>query len=430
MALIKYNRLPYQAAFDDSTKFYDCLFAGYGAGKTFALVMKMLKLAALNQGLAGGFLSPDMQMFKRDVIPTLEDISKTSGIRYEFKGNPARIELYDFGTTVYVFHGEDDGQSIRGPNLAWGVINEVTLLSEKAFKAFIARVRIKAASLRQIAMSGTPEGFTWAYDMFVADPRPDSDVFYGDMRLNRHIAEGYADLLVSSYDDIMQQLYVEGKFVNATKGAALYKFNRARHVVNRVNYHPELPVWVALDFNVMPMAATLFNRYPDKLSDRPAWVRGPLSHVKIGAFDEVNIHDGDTWKLRDAIRDKTPGCNNVILFPDPAGLARKTSAPDNITDVEILEEKFNDIRYNTQISVRSTLLAANSFLHKNLVILDKHKCKETIKDYEQVILKKGTNILDKKNLMRTHWVDGFKNMIDYEFPVIATGGTWRQMRVR
>lgn len=428
MAQIRYNRLPYQAQFDESTKFYDCLFAGYGAGKTYALVMKMLRLAAKNPGLPGGFLCPDMQMFKRDVIPTLDSIKAESGINCVFKSNPARIMLYDFGVVVYVFHGEDDGQSIRGPNLAWGVINEVTLLSEKAFKAFLARVRIKAATLRQIAMSGTPEGFTWAYDMFVAEPRPDADVFYGDMRLNRHVADEYAGLLMSSYDDIMQQLYVEGKFVNANAGAALYKFSRMKHVVDRVPYIPGLPVWVSVDFNVSPMAATLWNRYPET-GERPEFVRGERSHVKLGAFDEVSIQGADTWQLRDQIIEKAPGAKEFVIFPDPAGLARKTSAKDNITDIDILEEKFSDIRYNTVISVRSCLLAANSFLHKNLLIMDRHKCKEAIKDFEQVVLKPGTNKLEKKNLMRTHWVDGFKNMIEHEWP-IETEGAWRQIAVR
>jgi hypothetical protein len=419
---IRYTRLPYQAAFDESTSFYDCLFAGYGAGKTYALVMKMLRLCAINRGLPGGILTPTMQMFKRDVVPTIETIAAESGLKVRFMGNPARIIFKDFNATVYVFHGEDEGRSIRGPNLAWGVINEATLITEKTFKAFLARVRIKAAVLRQIAMSGTPEGFNWAYDMFVAEPREDASVFYGDMRLNRYVADEYAKMLESSYDDIMVGQYVEGKFINTTSGAALYKFNRAKHVVERIERKPKLEVWVNLDFNVAPFAATLWQRLPPDSKE----------HHKLEAFDEIAIQGGDTWEMGKLIKEKAgTDVSNIVLFPDPAGNARKTSAHENITDIQILEGMgFNDIRYNVGLTVKECLLAANSFVGKNLIRIDRKRCKETVKDFEQVTLKPGTNNLDKKNLARTHWLDGFKNMIEHEWPVEAGAGDWREMQIR
>jgi len=433
---INYERLPYQIDFDESTKFYDCLFAGYGAGKTYALVMKLLRLGAINRGLPGGILVPTIKMFKRDVLPTFREILSPSGIWFKYHSSDACIRIPALSIELYIFHSEDDGDSIRGPNLAYGGVNEVTLCSENAFKAFLARVRLAHAKLAQIAMSGTPEGFNWAYDMFVAEARSDADVFFGDMRLNTHIASTYANLLLSSYDSIMAQLYVEGKFVNKTAGSALYKFARQRHVADNVRFLPSQPVWVSVDFNVAPMAATLYNRMPDDPRDlarlRAKYRDQKIGHHKLRGFDEISIDGADTWALCRAIKEKVGGAQEIVIFPDPAGKARKTSALDNISDIEIMEsEGFSDIRYNTKISVRECLNASNSFLQKNLVVLDRKACKETIKDFEQCILKPGTNELEKKkNPRRTHWLDGFKNMIQYEWPIEVGERAWESMRIR
>ena len=45
------------------------------------------------------------------------------------------------------------------------------------------------------------------------------------------------------------------------------------------------------------------------------------------------------------------------------------------------------------------------------------RCKELIKDLEQVALKEGTRELDKSNKDLTHMTDALGYMVDYEFPV-------------
>ena len=41
---IDYEKLPYQDEFHEATETYDILSAGYGAGKTYSLCMKALRL--------------------------------------------------------------------------------------------------------------------------------------------------------------------------------------------------------------------------------------------------------------------------------------------------------------------------------------------------------------------------------------------------
>lgn len=414
---IRYSKLPYQKQFHDGHKFYDALFAGFGGGKTYSLCMKLFQLAMLNKGLPGGMLCPTLKMFKRDVLPTLVEICQRNGIQLKYHKQDSTLFLPDTQTTIFIFHSEDDGFSIKGPNLAFMLINEVTLCSAGAFQAAISRVRLKHAGFKQVAMSGTPEGFNWVYDFFVANPRDDADVIFGDMRLNTHVASEYSKMLTDSYDDQLVAQYVEGKFVNVNNLAALYKFNRAKHV-GKVERIRGMPIWVSVDFNVSPMTATIYNRMPDG------------ERVKLRGFDEVHIKGSDTYELIKSINAKTSGSDPVVIFPDPAGGHRDTRS--GTTDIEIFEQHgFKDIRYRKKIySVRDCLNAANALLGKNEVILDADNCRQTIIDFEQCAMKPGTGQLDKSDLNRTHYVDGFKNMIEYEFPLGAKVGGWKEVSIR
>ena len=84
MPQIEYTPLGYQKQFHDSMSPKVYLSAGFGAGKTYALVMKLFQLMNLNRGLPGGLLCPDLKMYKRDVLPTIRDISSASGIKYKY----------------------------------------------------------------------------------------------------------------------------------------------------------------------------------------------------------------------------------------------------------------------------------------------------------------------------------------------------------
>ncbi|MEK6706396.1 MAG: hypothetical protein AABZ06_11475 [Bdellovibrionota bacterium] len=131
------------------------------------------------------------------------------------------------------------------------VINEVTLISKAAFDAALARVRLKSAALRQIAMSGTPESFNWVYEYFVENPRDDTDLFFGDVRKNTHVAADYVPNLMASYDSVMVEQYVEGKFVNLTGKRAAYAFSRQIHTAPDVERIEHAPILVSLDFSTL-----------------------------------------------------------------------------------------------------------------------------------------------------------------------------------
>lgn len=419
--------LPYQEKFHESDKPKVYLSAGYGAGKTFSLCMKLFQLMDLNRGLAGGLLAPTTRMYKRDVYPTIIDICKSNSIPYRYNKSDMQWFFPDTASTLYVFHGEDDGASIKGPNLAFMLINEVTLISQLAFLSALARVRLKKAKRLQIAMSGTPEGFNWTYEYFIENPREDTDLIFGNSRLNIHNHQSYITNLEQSYDALMQEQYIDGKFVNLRGKRAAWAFDRMRHTdmgKDEIRKIPGIPVKVSVDFNVAPMAATLWQAVPVDYDDLTLNPTG----VSVRAFAEVCIENSNTYELCDAIKehldvDEVGNIREEVhVYPDPAGRARSTKSR-NTSDFDILrEEGFTDLRYKPVISVRDCLNALNNAFSKDMIMINSNRCPQAVADLEQCVLKQDVFELDKKNPKRTHWLDGIKNFIEYDFPIRSRSG--------
>jgi len=394
------------------------LSTGFGGGKTYSLVMKMFQLMSRNPGCPGGILAPTYKMYKRDVVPTIKGICAENGIRYRYNKSDALWYFPDANAYVWAFTSEDE-DSIKGPNLAWFVVNEVTLCSERSVMMALARIRLKKAPHPQLAVSGTPEGFNWTYDYFIAKPRKDTTLIFGDARLNKHVSESYFAMLQESYDPLMQKQYIGGQFVNLNGKAAAWSFNRMRHVGHGVKKLSGLPVYVSLDFNVSPMAATLWNPVPKGYDTGDRW-----RNVLLRAWGEIKLESSNTYEIADAIRDRLERddqgniVDDVIIFPDPSGRARSTKSM-NLSDFDILVEKGfkrTNIKYKLTISVKDCLNAMNGLLAKNLLVVD-DTCTETIMDMERCVLKGNAFEIDKTDPKRTHWLDGTKNMCDYLYPI-------------
>lgn len=413
---IDYQAIDFQRDFHNSEAYEVALFGGYGCGKTYSLVMKAIQLAYANRGMPGGIFCPDLKMFRRDVLPTVNEIFGESGLRSKFNQFDSVLRWPDLNTEVYVFHDQDKGRSIRGPNLAWGVANEVTLCSQQGYDAFFGRVRLKKANHRQIAMSGTPEGFNWVYDRFIAEQKKNAQIFHGDTNKNPHIAPEYVQMLYDSYDPILVDQYVRGLFVNLSGNAAVYAFDRRKFVSDKAQHWDGAQLWVTMDFNVNPMSGVI-------------WCSGYFdSPYHSYAIDEIKIMGSNTYEFADALVAKGIPYSTPI-YPDPAGKAKSTKSK-NKSDFDILRQKgFTNLNVKKKISVRDCLNALNNLFAKNSILINP-KCKEFIKDLEQCIIKPGTHEIDKSDPLRTHWLDGAKYWADYEYPVTRSIAGARERRWR
>jgi phage terminase large subunit len=393
--------------FHRSPKIKRMIIAGYGGGKTYSLCNDLLMTCNENKYLPAGLLCPTIKMFKRDVWPTLEEIADQNKIRIKYSRQDAEIKIPDTGTTCYVFHGEDHGDSIRGPNLASMHINEATLLSLKTYHAAIARVRIKSAKRLTIAMSGTFEGNTELYEHLVDDKG--CDMFYTSSRKNPYLPESYIQMLEESYDEEMRKQYIDGLPVRSMGQAAAKNFRRDLHVSEKAAWDSNGELLISIDFNVDPMAAAF-------------WCHIPSMKPRLQCFKEVCMNAADTYMLADLLTKQLyemgMPLSQVKLFPDPAGNARSTKGILK-TDIQILRDAgFSQIYFKRRIvSVKDCMNAVTAQLEKNEILIHP-ECKNVIADFEQVKYKESSFEFDKSNLKRTHWLDGTKNMIDYLYPVV------------
>ena len=416
---IRYSPLPAQAKFHNSTAPKVYFSSGFGGGKTYSLCMKAFWLQNMNPGIPGGMLVPSYKMYKRDVLPTIQDILVENrflkGRDYQY----SKTEMvWDFAATrsrMYIFASGDLGDSIRGPNLGWGLINEVTMTHLMSFKHFLARLRHKKAKLVQLAMSGTPEGFNWCYDYFVENPRKDTELIFGSSEENIHVASTYINNLRGSYDKKMQEQYVEGKFVNLAGNQCAWAFNRATHCDNSVAKVPNAEVWVLIDFNVNPMSATLCNVIHAETHP----VRGKQGQRVVHAWKTLKLENSDTYAMcREIKKHVDPQSEQVVVFPDPAGRARDTRS--RTSDLDILrQEGFTNQRYRSRPNLRAGFLSVNAMIDRGQLVINSNECRDLVADLEQCVFRDGDTFeVDKrKNTERSHWLDGLKNMAEIEFPV-------------
>ena len=120
-----------------------------------------------------------------------------------------------------------------------------------------------------------------------------------------------------------------------------------------------------------------------------------------------------TERMVQEVKSRYPN-NKYIAYPDPAN-QRHTSALS--TDHDILRQGGFEVRVKPKAPrVVDSVNAVNRLCEKNLII--DPSCKGLITDLEQTVNKEGTREIDKSNKDRTHFSDGIRYAIDFEYPII------------
>jgi phage terminase large subunit len=185
-------------------------------------------------------------------------------------------------------------------------------------------------------------------------------------------------------------------------GIVAYAFGQ-HNVKSAEEISPNEQLILGTDFNVNPMSCTVMRRTKDGLH----------------CVDEIVLYSSNTNELVDEIRNRYPK-NPITIYPDPAGVQRKTSANGN-TDIKLLENAGFTVRYHRQHPlVKDRINSANSlfFLRDNSTTrfyIDP-KCKNTIKSLQQFCYKEGTQIPDKDSGF-DHQFDALTYAIQYLFPI-------------
>lgn len=403
---IEYQPLPSQTRFHRSAARFKGFSGPIGSGKSQALCHEAIRLSYVNVGRLGLVGAPTYPMLRDATQRALFEILERNGIPYDFNKAENRLLMKETGSQI-VFRSLDDAERLRGTNLAWFGVDELTYTDEAAWLRLEGRLRDPLAISLCGFAAWTPKGFDWVYERFIASPVEGYEVTLARPFENRHLLEkvpDFYDRLRKSYDERFFQQEVLGEYLKLHAGRVYYAFDRETHVAD-LTMDPERPLLWALDFNVDPMCSVVAQQ----------------DGADIRVLDEIVLARASTQDacLEFSERFGVPAAG-LTIYADASGNSRKTSGS---SDIQILQEflvRNGYRRYWVKVparnpNVRDRVSLMNAKLKNfegDVHLYVNRNCRELIKDLEQVSYRENSTSLDKESdPKRTHLSDALGYLV-------------------
>ena len=256
---IEYRPLPSQKKFHDSAARFKGFSGPIGSGKSQALCQEAMKLSYLNPGRTGLIGAPTYPMLRDATQAALIEILERNRIPHEWNRAENFLVLRETRSKI-LFRAVEEFERLRGSNLAWFGLDELTYTAEEAWLRLEGRLRDpKAARLCGFAV-WTPKGLRLGLrairgeDRWRAMRRCMAEPFENRFLLER--IPDYYERLKSSYDARFYQQEVLGEYLSLHAGRVYYAFERQGNVAE-AEVDQSRPLLWALDFNVDPMCSVV-----------------------------------------------------------------------------------------------------------------------------------------------------------------------------
>jgi hypothetical protein len=403
---IEYSALPSQVRFHRSTARFKGFSGPIGSGKSQALCNEAIKLAYLNPGRLGLLGAPTYPMLRDATQTTLFDILERNAIPFEHNKGENTVVLKDSRARI-LFRPVEEFDRLRGMNLAWFGLDELTYTQEDAWVVLEGRLRDPKAERLCGFATWTPKGFDWVYRRFMLEPVDGYEVVIAEPFENRHLLKripDFYDRLKRSYDSKFYEQEVLGKYLSLHAGMVYHAFRREEHV-DDVAVDPKLPLLWALDFNVNPMSSVV----------------AQISGETVRVLNEIVLNQASTMDACEEFLARFPQHDKgIYVYGDASGAHMQTSGT---TDYNIVRDTlrrggYKNVTYkvpraNPFVRERVGLVNAKlkSAADEKRLVIDR-KCSELIKDLEQVSYKADSSVIDKdKDPKRTHLSDALGYLI-------------------
>ena len=403
---IEYAPLPSQKRFHESPATFKGFSGPVGCGKSQALCQEALRLSYLNPGRSGLLGAPTFPMLRDATQSTLFEILAQNRIPHEYH-KAENVLVMGHTRSRIIFRPVDDYERLRGTNLAWFGLDELTYTAEEAWLRLEGRLRDPKANRLCGFAAWTPKGFDWVYRRFLERRVDGYEVTYAEPYENRHLIEkvpDYYDRLKRSYDARFFEQEVMGKYLNVSEGQVYQSFDRAANVVD-TKVEARLPLRWALDFNVDPMCSVI------------AQVREGVVRV----LDEIVMSRATTPEVCGEFLSRYPHHEGgVLIYGDATGSRRQTTGHSDYEMVRqsLAKSGHKQVSYRVprgNPDVRERVNLVNAMLRsaggEKRLLVDA-RCRELILDLEQVAYKPGSSVIDKeRDARRTHLSDALGYLI-------------------
>lgn len=407
--IIRYKPLPSQQRFHASEARYKGFSGPIGSGKSQALCHEAIKLAYLNPGRVGLIAAPTYSMLRDATQMALLEALGDHSIPYVHNKAYGTITFEDTRSVV-LLRSLDNYERLRGTNLAWFGVDELTYAKEEAWTRLEGRLREPRAKVMCGFGVWTPRGFDWVYERFVKDGGGDCEVIFARPAENEYLlsqAPGFYERLKSSYDERFYRQEVLGEYLNICQDRVYHTFDRGVHLKAVPVTQAEPLLW-ALDFNVDPMCSIV------------AQIRG--GHVYV--LDEIVLRRATTRAACEELlaRYGTYG-GTLRIYGDASGAHMQTSG---MTDYQMIRKALSGAWRGP---VEQRVPPSNPPVAERVALTNgklmpatgepglfiNARCKELIRDLEEVVYREGSGIVDKRDPMRTHLSDALGYLLWQEF---------------
>jgi hypothetical protein len=345
-------------------------------------------------------------MLRDSTLVALIETLDENKIPFELSKSDNVLLMKDTGSRI-LLRAVDEFERLRGTNLAWFGLDELTYTAEGAWLRLEGRLRDPKAVRRCGFAVWTPKGFDWVYRKFVSHRVEGYETIQARPFENRFLLEQVPDFyerLRSSYDENFYRQEVLGDYLNVQGGLVYHAFDRATNVRATEVDPVRLLIW-ALDFNVDPMCSIVAQI-----------ARGG----EVVVLDEIALRRATTEQACEEFEKRfgMPRAG-VIVHGDASGASMNTTG---YSDYQVIRNYFSTragtVSYRVPKAnppVRNRVGLMNSRLRnadgEARLFIDP-KCKELIADFEQVSYHEESTEIDKdKDRRRTHLSDALGYLI-------------------
>ncbi len=403
-------------------KQFPAMVAGFGAGKTNALMKRALKLKFQYPQQNIAYYLPTYDLVRTIAFPRFQEELEAIGLLEKedysvIQSLTPMIKI--FGAGQIIMRTMDNPGRIVGYEVADSLIDELDTLKQAdarlAWQKILARNRQKKTRFNEeteqwelegskntIAVGTTPEGFKFVYERWKQKPPSDEyELIKASTYSNaRNLPSDYIDNLKDDYPDNLIAAYLEGEFVNLTSGAVYAEYDRLLNG-SAATIIPGEPLHIGMDFNVGKMSAIVFVQ---RLGD-------PHAVAELTGIL-------DTPAMIAALKRKFP--NHVkFIYPDASGGSRKSNDA-SVSDISLLEQAgFNVLANEKNPFVKDRVIAVNRMIHsggKRRLRVNADQCPTFAESLEkQAYNDKGE---PDKTSGFDHTNDAGGYFIAYRFPVV------------
>lgn len=378
---------------------FKVVVAGRRFGKTHLAIRELCRHAKEPERTVW-YVAPTYRQAKMITWKKLR--KKLIELRWAKKINETELSIDLKNGSIISLKGADNYDSLRGIGLDFLCLDE---FADIAAEAWYETLRPTLADREGGALFiGTPKGMNWAHDLYAMQ-----EEFPDEWRSFQYTTIEGGNVKpeeIEAARRTMDERTFRQEFMatfETFSGRIFYSFERAQNVKNYVGDIPS-ELHIGCDFNVSPIVAVIAARQGDQL------------HI----IDEIKMFSSNTDELVEEIKNRYPK-NRIVVYPDPAGAQRRTSAGGKTDHIILRTAGFRVLAPSSHNAVRDGINAVNAKLRSSLGITTLFidpRCKYVIECLEKHVYKEGTSIPDKDSGF-DHMTDALRYMVDFLFPIKA-----------